>query len=129
MHPHQTARGFCRPTIDVNVGTCLPARPRNVFVGRQGAIAPSAGDEGAPMSCFRAQRYKTGRQTGKRGVSGKRRSVEGCRRLQRQIRKKMVQARATKTTRAEKEVDTEDDKRVLGDLHGYVPTGEERWIQ
>ena len=42
--------------------------------------------------------------------------------------KKMGQARATKTTRAEKEVATEDSKGGAGYLPGYVLMGEDQSI-
>ena len=68
VHPPLTAPGVFRPALAANAGQCLPAQTRDVPVGSQDAIAPTAGAAGAPTSCIRAQGNKTGHQTG--GGSG-----------------------------------------------------------
>ena len=40
-HPHWTAWGVFWTTLAANVGTCRPARPKNLPVRSQGAIPPT----------------------------------------------------------------------------------------
>ena len=74
--PHNTDQGVCWPTPAANAGTCWTARLREVLVGKQGTIVPTASAEGVPKSLIHNYRSRTRGNMGERGGSTRRCGAE-----------------------------------------------------